>query len=186
VFAVLTSLEEQLNMDYEKCIGVVPDFPKKGISFKDISPLLGDPKAFHSCIDDLAKLAEPYKPDMIIAAESRGFIFGSALAYKLGIGFVMARKPHKLPGHNLAVSYTLEYGQETLEIRDNAFKKGQRVLLVDDLIATGGSLNAMATLARKCGATPVAALCVISLKELKGASTLDIPFDSLVDLSANH
>lgn len=173
-------------MDYEKYIGVIPNFPTKGISFKDIQPLLDDPKAFHSCIDDLASLAKPYKPDVVLAAESRGFIFGAALAYKLGVGFVMARKAGKLPGNNYAVSYALEYGNATLEVRDNAFKAGQRAVLVDDLIATGGSLDAMAKLARKGGALPVAALCVIALKELNGSSKLDIPFKALVDLSAKH
>jgi len=173
-------------MDYERYISVVNGFPKAGISFKDISPLLRDPDAFHHCIDDFAELAEPYHPTVILGPESRGFIFGAALAYKMGIGFVMARKAGKLPGMTATVSYTLEYGTATLEVPLNSFKKGDRVLLIDDLIATGGSLNAMATLVRKCAATPVAALCVISLKELKGSSTLDIPFDSLVDLSAEH
>lgn len=171
-------------MDYRKRIAVFPDFPKKGISFKDISTLLEDPVAFHFCINDLAELAIKFHPDVIMGAESRGFIFGSALAYKMNLGFVMARKEGKLPGHNLKVSYALEYGEASLEIRDNALEKGQRVLLVDDLIATGGSLNAMAQLVRLAGAKPVGAVCVIALKELNGAQTLDIPFSALVELPA--
>lgn len=171
-------------MDYEKYVGVINGFPKAGISFKDISPLLADPKAFQSCIDDFARLAAPYHPTMIIGPESRGFIFGAALAYKMGIGFVMARKAGKLPGHNYAVSYTLEYGTATLEIRDNAFKKGDRVILIDDLIATGGSFQALEKLVRLAGAEPVAALTFIYLKELQGEKALDIPYHSLLTLSA--
>lgn len=171
-------------MDYSKHIAVFPDFPKKGVSFKDISTLLQDPVAFHFCINDLAELAVKFHPDLIMGAESRGFVFGSALAYKMNLGFVMARKEGKLPGHNLKVSYALEYGEASLEIRDNALRKGQRVLLVDDLIATGGSLNAMARLVRLSEANPVGAICVIALKELHGDKTLDIPFAALVELSA--
>lgn len=173
-------------MDYEKYIGVVNGFPKAGISFKDISPLLRDPKAFHQCIDDFAKLAEPYHPDVILGPESRGFIFGAALAYKMKIGFVMARKAGKLPGKNHQVSYSLEYGNATLEVREDSFKKGQRVLLVDDLIATGGSFKALEDLVRMSDATPVAALALIYLRELQGEKDLDIPFKYLLSLSASH
>jgi adenine phosphoribosyltransferase len=173
-------------MNYTKYIAVIPDFPKKGISFKDISPLIRDPAAFKTCIDDLAKAAKKYKPDVIIAPESRGFIFGSALAYKMGCGFVMARKAGKLPGKNIQVTYTLEYAKATLEVRSNSFKKGQRVLLIDDLIATGGSFKALEDLVKAAGATPVGALAVIYLRELKGEKALDIPVSYLVSLSASH
>lgn len=104
-------------MDYEKYISVTKDFPKRGISFKDVSPLLRDPVAFHSCIDDLAKLAEEYHANAIIGPESRAFIFGAAMAYKMGLGFVMARKAGKLPGIVIHYTYQLEYGSATLEIR---------------------------------------------------------------------
>jgi adenine phosphoribosyltransferase len=171
-------------MDYEKYISVVNGFPKAGISFKDISPLLRDPKAFQQCIDDFARLAEPYKPTVVLGPESRGFIFGAALAYKMGIGFVMARKAGKLPGITAKVSYSLEYGTASLEVPANAFKPGDRVLLIDDLIATGGSLRALEDLTKKLGADPVAALVVIYLKELQGEKALDIPLHSLVSLSA--
>lgn len=173
-------------MDYTKAIDVIPDFPKQGISFKDISPLLRDPKAFHTCIEDLAKAAAPYHPDVILGPESRGFIFGAALAEKMGIGFVMARKAGKLPGKNLSVTYTLEYAKATLEIRENSFQKGQRVLLVDDLIATGGSLEAMVDLVKQTGAIPVGALVVIRLKELEGEKGVSVPVSYLVNLSASH
>ena len=173
-------------MDYERYISVVNGFPKAGISFKDISPLLRDPDAFHHCIDDFAELAEPYHPTVILGPESRGFIFGAALAYKMGIGFVMARKAGKLPGMTASVSYTLEYGTAVLEVPLNSFKKDDRVLLIDDLIATGGSLKAMEDLIKKLGADPVAAMVVIYLKELQGEKALDIPFHSLLSLSAKE
>jgi adenine phosphoribosyltransferase len=173
-------------MDYTKIIDVIPDFPKKGISFKDISPLLRDPKAFHSCIDDLAKIAKEYQPEVIVGPESRGFVFGAPLAEKMGLGFVMARKAGKLPGKNIRASYALEYGTDVLEVREGSFKAGQRVLLVDDLIATGGSLEALAKLVRQAGANPVAALVVIRLKELAGEKIVSVPVRYLVNLSADH
>ncbi len=171
-------------MNYEKYIGVVNGFPKQGISFKDISPLLRDPVAFQNVINDLAALAEPYHPDVVCAPESRGFIFAAALAYKMKIGFVMARKSGKLPGDNIKVSYSLEYGNSSLEVRPDSFTKGTRVLLLDDLIATGGSLKALKELVQKANGTPVAALAVITLKELKGEKEVGLPFASLVSLSA--
>lgn len=173
-------------MDYTKIIDVIPDFPEKGISFKDISPLLRDPKAFHACVDDLAKIAKEYHPDVIVGPESRGFVFGAPLAEKMGLGFVMARKAGKLPGHNIQVSYALEYGTASLEIREGSFKPGQRVLLVDDLIATGGSLEALVKLVKLAGGDPVAALVVIRLKELAGEKAVSIPVRYLTNLSASH
>lgn len=169
-------------MDYEKYIGITPDFPTKGISFKDISPLLKDPVAFHSCIDDLSKLAEEYKPDIIIGPESRAFLFGAALAYKMNIGFVMARKAGKLPGPVYRVSYALEYGTATLEIPEASFKKGQRVLLIDDLLATGGTFCALKELVEMAGGTPVATLVVIRLKDLEGEKNIDLPCSYLLNL----
>lgn len=169
-------------MDYRKYIATIEDFPRKGISFKDISPLLDDPEAFHSCIDDLATLAIQYHPDVILGAESRGFVFGAALAYKMGLGFVMARKPGKLPGKNLKAEYELEYGHSALEVREGLIKKGQRVLLVDDLIATGGSLAAMERLVRASGATSVGAIVVIRLSSLGGEKKLGVPLSYLLSL----
>jgi adenine phosphoribosyltransferase len=171
-------------MNYQNYIGVINGFPKEGISFKDISPLLRDGPAFHQCISDLVKLAKPYRPTVIIAAEARGFVFASAMAAQMGIGFVMARKKGKLPGHNISVTYALEYGTDTLEIRDSSFKEGDRVLLVDDLIATGGSFKALKELTVKAKGTPVAAIAVIRLSELEGEKKVGLPTKWLIDLSA--
>lgn len=169
-------------MDYEKYIGVTPDFPKKGISFKDMSPLIRDPKAFHSCIDDMAKLAEPFHPDMLCGPESRAFIFGSALAYKMNIGFVMARKAGKLPGVTYRISYQLEYGTATLEVPANSFKKGMRVLLVDDLMATGGTFAALRDLVKQAGGEPVGTLTLITLKDEHGEKATGLPSQTLLYL----
>ncbi len=169
-------------MDYSKYIGVTMDFPTKGISFKDISPLLRDKEAFHHCIDDMAKLAEPYHPDLLCGPESRAFLFGAALAYRMGIGFVMARKAGKLPGVVYQISYQLEYGSATLAIPKNSFVPGQRVLMIDDLMATGGTFSALKELISMAGGDPVGALTLIRLKELEGEKNLDVPCSSLMDL----
>ncbi len=169
-------------MDYEKFINVVPDFPKKGISFKDISPLLRDPNAFKSCVDEMAALAEEFHPDVIVGPESRAFLFGAAMAYKMGIGFVMARKAGKLPGEKYKVTYDLEYGQATLEIPRASFKKGDRVLLVDDLLATGGTFNALISLVKEAGGEPVGCEVFIRLKELEGEKNLPVPTKYILDL----
>lgn len=169
-------------MDFEKYIGVVEGFPKEGISFKDISPLLRDPEAFKTCVDELCKIAEEYHPNVIIGAESRGFLFGAAMAYKMGIGFVMARKAGKLPGKTHQVTYDLEYGKATMEIPFNSFKEGDRVLLVDDLLATGGTFNALIDLVKKAGGEPVLCEVVIRLKELEGEKTIPLPTKYLLDL----
>lgn len=173
-------------MDLERYIGVVPDFPKKGISFKDISPLVRDPKAFDYCIDELEKLAKEFQPTVIVGAESRGFIFGATLAYKMGIGFVMARKAGKLPGITIKVSYQLEYGTATMEVPANSFKAGDRVLLVDDLLATGGTFAALTQLVRSAGGEPVGAITVIRLEELEGEKNAMVPCKSLLNLSDSH
>lgn len=173
-------------MDLKQYIGVTPDFPKKGISFKDISPLLKDPEAFHYCVNELEKLAREYKPSIIVGAESRGFIFGAALAYQMGIGFVMARKAGKLPGETIKVSYALEYGTATMEIPAHSFKKEDRVLLVDDLLATGGTFIALNELVNKAGGNAVGAITVIRLEELHGETNVAIPCKSLLTLSDSH
>ena len=169
-------------MDYEKYIGVTEDFPKKGISFKDISPLLADPDAFEHCIDDMAKIAEEYHVDKICGPESRAFLFGAALGLKMHKGFVMARKAGKLPGVTIKVTYQLEYATATIEIPAGAFKPGERVLLIDDLMATGGTFSALKTLIEKAGAIPVACLTLIDLVELKGAEKIGLPCRSLLEL----
>lgn len=170
------------SMDFEKYIGVTPDFPKPGISFKDISPLLRDPEAFHACIDEMAKMAEGFHPDIIIGPESRAFLFGAALAYRMGLGFVMARKAGKLPGATRRVSYALEYGTATIEIPADSFRKGQRVLMIDDLMATGGTFNAIKQLIVESGAEPVGAIVVIRLKDLEGEKAIGLPTKALLNL----
>ena len=172
-------------MDYSKYIGVTPDFPKKGNSFKDISPLLRNPEAFRACIKEMAQKAKKFNPTVLCGPESRAFIFGAALAYEMGIGFVMARKAGKLPGVTFKTTYQLEYGTATLEVPAASFKSGDRVLMIDDLMATGGSFAALKSLIESAGGTPVGALCFINLKELHGEKAFNLPFESLIDLSDN-
>lgn len=149
----------------------VPDFPKKGILFRDITPLLRDPRGFAATIDALAEKVGN-KPDVIIGIESRGFLFGAALALKLGIGFVPIRKPRKLPWKTYSQSYALEYGTDTIEIHQDALTKGQKAVIVDDLLATGGTAEAAGKLVGMCGGTTSAYLFVVELKALGGRAKL--------------
>ena len=130
----------------------IPDFPKKGIVFKDITTLLADAKSFHRMVDLLAHRYIGEKIDQIVGIEARGFILGSALAYKLGTGITLVRKPGKLPFKTRSISYELEYGTDTLEIHEDAFKKGDRVIVADDLLATGGTMAAVVALVEQLGA----------------------------------
>ena len=155
-------------MKLDKCIRAIPDFPKKGILFRDITTLLNNNKAFKQAINDLAKKLKNKKIDYIIAAESRGFIFGGALAYKLNCGFVPVRKPGKLPYKTYKYTYSLEYGTDTLEIHCDAFEPKSRVLVLDDLLATGGTALAMAKLTEKLKAKVVGILFLIELAALGG------------------
>lgn len=150
----------------------VPDFPKPGINFKDITPLLGDPMAFTACIDQMAEEFADQKIDVITAAEARGFIFAAPLAIKLGVGFVPIRKPGKLPYEKHSYSYDLEYGSDTLEMHVDGVKAGQRVLVLDDLLATGGTVEACCKMIEECKATIVSCAFVIELKFLNGAEKL--------------
>jgi len=167
--------------DLKNYIRNVPDFPKKGIVFRDITTLINDKEKFKSVID---KLAERYKNkgiDHIVSVESRGFIFGSALAYAIGCGLVLVRKKGKLPYKTHQVTYDLEYGTDTLEIHDDAFEKGKRVLILDDLLATGGTTVATIELARKIGGEVTEVAFVIELEFLKGREKIkDVPVFSLV------
>jgi adenine phosphoribosyltransferase len=150
----------------------VPDFPKPGIIFKDITPLLQDAGAFRQAV---ARLAQPFREagvELVVAAEARGFIFGGAVARELGVGFVPVRKPGKLPAATTGETYQLEYGTDTLEIHTDAIRPGQRVLLLDDLLATGGTMAAMANLVEKLGATVVGIAFLIELKFLHGREKL--------------
>lgn len=155
-----------------KFIRDVPDFPKKGIIFKDITPLIGDPAAFKTVINLLAKQYKTKKIDKILCVESRGFIFASALAYKLGIGITPVRKPGKLPYRTIKETYALEYGTDTLEMHIDAFKRGARVLIIDDLLATGGTVKACTKLVRKLGGKVAGIGFVIELGFLHGRDKL--------------
>jgi len=150
----------------------IPDFPKPGILFKDISPVLQDPAVFRDTIDCLCApfLAEP--PDTVVAIDARGFIFGSAMAYKLGCGLTMVRKKGKLPWRTIAASYDLEYGSNTVEIHADAFTPGARVLLVDDVLATGGTARAAVELVEKLGGKVVAICFLMELTFLPGRDQL--------------
>jgi adenine phosphoribosyltransferase len=159
----------------------VPDFPKPGIVFKDITPLLQDPRAFGRTIELLAEKTREHRFDLVCGIESRGFIFGAALAKELGKGFIPIRKPGKLPWKTASESYELEYGTDTIEIHVDAASGGRRVLMVDDLLATGGTMQASVRLLQKIGGEAVAAAFVIELAFLNGRRKLgDLPVHSLV------
>ncbi|MBI5123983.1 MAG: adenine phosphoribosyltransferase [Candidatus Omnitrophica bacterium] len=159
-------------MDLKKCVRDIPGFPKEGIIFKDITTLLRDGKAFAEAVD---KIADSYKGksiDAVLSVEARGFTFGAAVAYKLGVGLIPVRKKGKLPYKTHSVTYDLEYGKDTLEIHEHAFKKGDHVLIVDDLLATGGTTAAVASLVKKMGGEIVGIAFVIELLPLKGRDKL--------------
>lgn len=167
-------------MDLGARIRRIPDFPKPGILFYDISTLLVDPGAWRETIRRLAELARDFRPDVLAAIESRGFLLAAPLALELGIGFVMVRKVGKLPGVVVSHSYDLEYGSDTLQMAEGLVKPGSRALVVDDLIATGGTAAAAVELLRKVGAEPVGALFLIELVHLKGMEKLGVPGRALL------
>ena len=150
----------------------IPDFPKKGIVFKDITTLLSDGRSFHRMIDLIAHRYLGQRIDQVVGVEARGFILGSALAYKLGTGVTLVRKPGKLPYKTRCKTYALEYGTDTLEIHKDAIQPGQRVLIVDDLLATGGTAEAAATLANKLGADICGLSFLVELDFLQGRKKL--------------
>jgi adenine phosphoribosyltransferase len=159
--------------DLKTLIRGVPDFPKKGILFYDITTLLKDKKALKEVIDSLARHYSDKKIDIVAGIESRGFIFAPALAYQLGAGFVPVRKPGKLPAATLNASYDLEYGKDTLEIHRDAVEKGQRVLVVDDLLATGGTAAAVIKLISQLGGDVVGMAFLVELEFLNGRKKLN-------------
>jgi len=159
-------------LDLKGRIRDVPDFPSRGIVFKDIMPLLADPPSLQAAVDQLAEWAEPRRPDVILGAEARGFIIGGALAYKLGCGFVAARKPGKLPWRTVSAKYALEYGFDVLELHADAIIRGNRVLVHDDLLATGGTAKAKTELVEQLGGEVVGLAFVIELEFLKGRDRL--------------
>jgi adenine phosphoribosyltransferase len=159
-------------IDLKKYIRDIPGFPKEGIIFKDITTLLKNGKAFAAAVDEITGEYKGAKVDLILSVEARGFVFGAAVAYKLGVGLVPVRKKGKLPHKTLGVTYDLEYGKDTLEIHQDAIKKGDRVLIVDDLLATGGTTQAVASLVEKMGGEIVGIAFVIELIPLKGREKL--------------
>ncbi len=169
------------DLDLTKFIRDIPDFPKPGILFRDITPLLGNPAAFQEAIGRLADRFRSEKIDSIVAAEARGFIFAAPLAIELGAAFVPVRKPGKLPYDTHSYSYDLEYGSDTLEMHTDAVGKGERVLVLDDLLATGGTVEACCRLLEKSNATIVACAFAIELAALNGRQRLaKYPIFSLV------
>ncbi|WP_296334799.1 adenine phosphoribosyltransferase [Reyranella sp.] len=168
------------DIDLKKHIRSIPDFPKPGILFYDISTLLAHAKAWHATIERMADVLRPYKPDVLAGIESRGFLLAAPLALALGTGFVMMRKQGKLPGTTIRHTYALEYGTDTIEIQNDAIRKGARVVLVDDLLATGGTLAAAVTLLEQVGGVVPAAACVIELTFLEGRKRLKVPVETLL------
>jgi adenine phosphoribosyltransferase len=167
--------------EIEKAIRNVPDFPKPGIQFKDITPVLADARLFSGTIDLLTEHFQPGSVDAVVGIDARGFIFAAAAAKKLNAGFIPVRKKGKLPFKTVEQDYALEYGHATVAIHTDALKPGARVLLVDDLLATGGTASAAATLIQKLGAKIVEASFLIELKFLNGRKKLDgFPVRSLV------
>lgn len=160
-------------IDLGSKIRAIPDFPVQGIIFRDITTLLQDPAAFRAAIDQLCERVRDLGVEVVVGMESRGFIFAAPLAYLLGVGFVPVRKLGKLPGEILSVEYELEYGTNTLEIHSDSIVAGQRVLIVDDLLATGGTVAATIDLVRQLGGVVVASAFLIELDDLGGRSQLD-------------
>ena len=178
--APLARLEADPGLDIKAHIRGVPDFPKPGILFYDISTLLRDGPAWRAAMARMAAQIAPYKPDILAGIESRGFLVAAPLALELGLGFVMLRKPRKLPGLTIGLNYALEYGTDRIEMQADAVEKGQRVVVLDDLLATGGTMSAGISLLRQAGAVVPCAACLIELTFLKGRERLDIPFEALV------
>ncbi len=167
-------------MDLKTHIRAVPDFPKPGILFYDISTLLAHGEAWQATVRRLDAALRRHQPELLVGIESRGFLVSAPLAYSLGCGFVMVRKRGKLPGTTIPYTYDLEYGTDTLEIQADAIKPGQRVIVLDDLLATGGTLGAAIRLCRLVGGEVVAAACIIELAFLGGRARIDVPFASVV------
>ncbi|HAF41875.1 MAG TPA: adenine phosphoribosyltransferase [Sphingobium sp.] len=154
-------------------IRTIPDFPKPGILFRDVTSLLADGEGFSELVDRLSAIARPLDPDLIVGIEARGFILGAALALALGKGFVPVRKAGKLPGRTVGIDYVLEYGTDRLEMHEGQVPRGARVILVDDLIATGGTAIAAAQLLREQGASVLMALFAVDLPDLGGRAALE-------------
>lgn len=174
------SFKEPAPIDLKKYIRLVPDFPKKGILFYDISTLLNNAEGWQIATGRLAQDVARFSPDSLAGIESRGFLTAAPLAMRLGCGFSMLRKPGKLPGQTVSFKYGLEYGHDELHIQVGAVKPGERVVVLDDLLATGGTLAASIELLRKVGAEVVGAAVIIELAFLKGREKIDVPVTSLI------
>ena len=168
------------SIDLRDHIRGIADFPKPGILFYDISPLLRHGPAWKAAMQRLASIIRPHKPDLLAGIESRGFLVAAPLALELGLGFVMLRKPRKLPGPTIGLDYALEYGTDRIEMQADAVARGDRVVILDDLLATGGTMAAGIGLLRQAGAVVPAAAALIELRFLNGRDRLDVPFDALL------
>jgi adenine phosphoribosyltransferase len=171
-------------MEIRDHIRTIEDFPKPGILFYDISTLLAHPQAWRHTVDLLAVAIRQHQPDLLVGIESRGFLVAAPLALQLGCGFIMARKQGKLPGPTLSHTYDLEYGTDTIEIQADAVSDGTRVVIIDDLLATGGTTAATIALLRGVGADVRAAAFIVELNGLGGRDKLDVPLTVLVDFDA--
>lgn len=166
-------------MDLKEHIRGIPDFPQPGIYFYDISTLLRDADAWQVAMGRMARAVRAYHPDLVAGVESRGFLIAAPLALKLGCGFIMLRKRGKLPGETVGLDYALEYGTDRIEVQADAITPGQRIVVVDDLLATGGTMAAGIALLRKVGAVVPATAVLIELTFLKGRERLDVPCEAL-------
>lgn len=159
-------------MDLREYIASIEGFPKEGIIFRDVTPLLAEGDAFHDACDRLIEFARRLEADVIVGPESRGFMFGCPVSYALGVGFVPVRKPNKLPRKTLSCSYDLEYGSNTLEMHVDGIRPGQRVVIIDDLLATGGTVEATVKMIKELGGEPVGCAFIIELSDLHGRDAL--------------
>ena len=167
-------------MDIKNHIRTIPDFPKPGILFYDISTLLAHADAWSATVEQMAEVVGPWKPTKLAGIESRGFLTAAPLALKLGLGFMMIRKPGKLPGATVRHEYQLEYGSDRIEIQADAVEPGDRIVVVDDLLATGGTMAAALELLRGQGAETPGCACIVELTFLEGRKRLDLPVETLV------
>ena len=183
---VMTS--SSLENDLRAAIRSIPDYPKPGIMFHDITTLLGDARAFRRAVDELVQPWAGMKIDKVAGIEARGFILGGAVAHQVSAGFIPIRKKGKLPHKRVSIAYSLEYGLDEMEVHEDAVSKGERVILVDDLIATGGTAEGAVKLLRQLGANVLAACFVIDLPELGGADRLrkmDVPVSTLISIEGH-
>lgn len=167
-------------MNIQEHIRIVPDFPKPGINFYDIATLLKNPAAWREAVSRMERIAEDYQPDMLMGIESRGFLMAAPMAHEMRCGFGMVRKKGKLPGKTLAHEYALEYGEDVIEVQPDLIPAGAKIVIVDDILATGGTMHAAETLIQKTGAHVVANVCLIELDGLGGRDKLSAPFESVL------